>query len=308
MAQSLNVNRVATLYLGKILRNALLALILCLFTLWAGAGVLAQAPTITGFTPKSGNVGASVTISGTNFTGATSVKFNGFAATTFSVTSATTITATVPISASKGPISVTLPSGHASSTTDFTVVPRFQVLSPKNGNVLSGTVSVFVLLSDESDGGDIHMYVDGADYGTSNADAHSDDTRQLRFPIDTTSLSNGAHKIRVTGSNRLAYTINITTNNSINSVKYTPHSDPAGASSKSIACHITANLAVSQPWQVKINDLNGNAVKSFSGNGTAIDVVWDGTNSLGVQAADNLYLIVIAVSKTGTHIDNPISK
>ena len=35
------------------------------------------APTITSFSPTSGSVGKKVTINGTNFTGATSVKFNG---------------------------------------------------------------------------------------------------------------------------------------------------------------------------------------------------------------------------------------
>ena len=54
-----------------------------------------SAPTITSFSPTSGPVGATVTINGTNFTGATSVKFNGVTAT-FIVNSATKITATVP--------------------------------------------------------------------------------------------------------------------------------------------------------------------------------------------------------------------
>ena len=74
------------------------------------------APTIT-FSPTSGNVGTSVVITGTNLTGATSVKFNGVAAT-FVVNSATQITAAVPTGATTGKIEVDDPSGTVTSTTD----------------------------------------------------------------------------------------------------------------------------------------------------------------------------------------------
>src|SRR5438046_7017613 len=77
-------------------------------------------PTITSCTPASGPVGTSVTISGTNFTGATAVLFNSVSAS-FTVNSATAITATVPAGATSGPISVTTPDGTASSAGSFTV-------------------------------------------------------------------------------------------------------------------------------------------------------------------------------------------
>src|SRR5204862_990701 len=77
-------------------------------------------PTITSFTPGSGPVGTSVTISGTNFTGASAVLFNGTSAS-FTVNSATSIAATVPSGATTGPISVTTSGGTASSASSFTV-------------------------------------------------------------------------------------------------------------------------------------------------------------------------------------------
>ena len=77
-------------------------------------------PSITLISPTSGSAGASVTISGTNFTGTTSVKFNGTAAT-FAVTNASQITTTVPAAATTGAISVTTPNGTATSATTFTV-------------------------------------------------------------------------------------------------------------------------------------------------------------------------------------------
>src|SRR5438046_255433 len=104
--------------------------------------VIGSAPTITSFTPTSGPVGTLVTISGTNFTGATTVTFNGVSAS-FTVTSATTIQATVPTGATTGPLRVTTPGGTATSTNNFTVTVTLTVTTAGIG---SGTVT-------SSDGG-----------------------------------------------------------------------------------------------------------------------------------------------------------
>jgi len=80
-------------------------------------------PTIASFSPTSGAVGTVVQITGNSFTGATSVTFGGVKATTFSVSSSTTITATVPTGAKTGKIQVTTPGGTAASPTSFTVTP-----------------------------------------------------------------------------------------------------------------------------------------------------------------------------------------
>src|SRR5439155_13677201 len=85
---------------------------------------VASALRITNFTPTSGPVGTSVTISGTNFTGATAVTFNGVSAS-FTVTSPTAIQATVPAGATTGPLSVTTPGGTVTSFNAFTVNPLF---------------------------------------------------------------------------------------------------------------------------------------------------------------------------------------
>jgi hypothetical protein len=84
-------------------------------------GSLKIAPTVTGFSPASGAVGTSVTITGTALTGATKVTFGGVAATQFTVNSVTQITATVPTGAITGKIGVTTPGGSGMSATNFTV-------------------------------------------------------------------------------------------------------------------------------------------------------------------------------------------
>jgi hypothetical protein len=77
-------------------------------------------PGIVGFTPTSGPVGTTVTITGRNLSGATQVAFNGTPATLVSDT-ATQIVTRVPAGATTGPISVTTPKGTAIKAKTFTV-------------------------------------------------------------------------------------------------------------------------------------------------------------------------------------------
>ncbi|CAN5470697.1 hypothetical protein BH10PLA2_BH10PLA2_08480 [soil metagenome] len=101
------------------------------FTVTTGTG-----PTITSFSPPGGSLGTVVTITGTGFTGATGVTFNGTLAQNFSVVNATTITTTVPIGASTGPIVVTTPAGSAPSPTNFVVnAPSITSFTPPSGAV-----------------------------------------------------------------------------------------------------------------------------------------------------------------------------
>ena len=99
-------------------------------------------PTISSFTPATGPVGTSVVITGTEFTTATQVTFNGRNAPVFSINSATQITVTVPVGATTGPVSVASPLGTGVSATSFTVplVPVITSFTPTTGTV--GTVVI----------------------------------------------------------------------------------------------------------------------------------------------------------------------
>lgn len=84
---------------------------------WSGVAP-PPAPAVTGISPTSGPAGTAVTISGTNFTGATSVVF-GTASAAFTVTSSTKISATAPAGSGTVDVNVTTPAGtSASSTSD----------------------------------------------------------------------------------------------------------------------------------------------------------------------------------------------
>jgi uncharacterized protein (TIGR03437 family) len=70
--------------------------------------------------PASGKLGAKVIILGTSLTGATSVSFNGTAAT-FKVVSSAEIKTMVPAGATTGMVEVTTPVGTLKSNVAFQV-------------------------------------------------------------------------------------------------------------------------------------------------------------------------------------------
>ena len=108
-------------------------------------------PVITSFTPASGINGTIVKISGTNFTGASSVKFGGVEAASFVVDSATGITAVAGAGAS-GDVSVSTANGTASLPGFIYNGPVIQSYTPVtgvtgkvvtiNGLNFTGTISV----------------------------------------------------------------------------------------------------------------------------------------------------------------------
>src|SRR5262249_50684751 len=108
----------------------------------------AGAPTVTSISPTTGTTagGTSVTVTGTNFTAANSVLFGGVAASSFTLNSSTSITATSPPQAAGTvDIIVSTPSGSsASSSSDrFTYtnasLPTVTGLSPTSGSTGGGT-------------------------------------------------------------------------------------------------------------------------------------------------------------------------
>ena len=102
-------------------------------------------PTIASVSPTSGpqSGGTTITITGTNFLGASSVKVNSVAAASFTVVSATSITAVTPVGSSVGAksISVTTAGGTATKTLAFTYVgaPNLTSVSPSTGSTAGGT-------------------------------------------------------------------------------------------------------------------------------------------------------------------------
>jgi len=93
--------------------------------------------TVSAISPVSGITGSQVTITGTNFSGASSVKF-GTHVGAFSIVSTTQIAATVPNGAVPGRVSVTTPAGTGTSAKSFTPTLSITSFTPSKGP--AGTV------------------------------------------------------------------------------------------------------------------------------------------------------------------------
>jgi len=153
-------------------------------------------PSITSLNPTSGLVGASVTVSGANFgatQGASTVKFNGIAATPTSW-SATSIVAAVPAGATTGNVVVTV-GGVASNGASFTVQsdttpPVVTITAPANNSTVSATITLTATATDpDSAVSFVQFQVDGANMGAQLT------TAPYSLSLDTTTLSNATHSL-----------------------------------------------------------------------------------------------------------------
>ena len=100
------------------------------------------APTVAGVGPNSGSTtgGDSVILTGTNFTGATAVRFGEKSATGFSVNNATTIRATTPTHAAGAvTVEVTTPGGSAALTNAYTYVLPAPAAGPVGATVAANS-------------------------------------------------------------------------------------------------------------------------------------------------------------------------
>ncbi|PHK33968.1 hypothetical protein VF13_38140 [Nostoc linckia z16] len=109
---------------------------------------------ITSFTPATvcSQDSQTVTLTGRNFNGASSVKFNGVDAASYTVVNNTTITAVTPLGVTTGNITVTTPLNTATSGTALSVTNNPTVADITGGGVSMCTGSSIMLTSSPAGG------------------------------------------------------------------------------------------------------------------------------------------------------------
>jgi len=98
------------------------------------AGTFYIFPTVTDFTPKSGPYGATVVLTGLNFLDVTNLTFSAVNVS-FTVDSATQITATIPV-ATSGNLELYNPAGITTTLDVFTVEPQIQSFFTTTGKLV----------------------------------------------------------------------------------------------------------------------------------------------------------------------------
>jgi hypothetical protein len=240
-----------------------------------------SAPTVSALSVASGSTagGTSVVITGTNFTGATQVSFGGVAASSFTVNSATQITATAPAQAAGVvDILVTTPNGTSAPTTfdQFTYslpAPTVTALSPTSGATGGGTL---VTVTGTSFTGATKVL-----FGTTPAELF---------------VVNSATSISAVSPALVAGTVDVTV------------VTPSGTSATSSADHFTASSGANTPAVTGLSATSG----SIGGGGSvtitgtnlagATEVLFGGVaaTSVTVNSATQITVVVPPASATGT--------
>jgi hypothetical protein len=152
-------------------------------------------PTVTSVAPNAGLPagGTVVTIIGTGFTGATAVMFGATAATTFTVNSPTSITATSPVGTSTVNITVTTPGGTSATNAgdQFSygkAATTLTLTSSPNPSVYGQTVTFTATVTGRSPSGTVTFSQGGTQIGTAPLTNITATSATATFAISTLPL------------------------------------------------------------------------------------------------------------------------
>ena len=265
--------------------------------------VMGAVPTITTFSPASGAVGSSVTISGTGFsaTPAQNIVFFGATQATVSTVTTTSLTVTVPGGSTDQYISVT---NLATNLTAYSAMPFIVTLAGNinftdKQDIATGTNPFSVAIGDLDGDGKPDLAV---------ANSSSDKVSVLRNTSTSGSISFAGKVDYATGSSPHSVCIgdidgdgkpDLALANNAGTLTVYRNISSSGSFSFDSRVDFTAG---SNPWSVSIGDLDGDGkpdLVTANQNGNSISILkqlayaWTGTNSVPI-ASDNVTIPDVA--------------
>jgi Bacterial Ig domain len=188
---------------------------------------------------------------------------------------------------------------------DTAASPTVSILSPTNGQVFSGQMTVLVVATSSLPVLTTKLYVDGQEM------YESDDGSN--YVINTCEWLNGTHTLYAVATARSGmsgpsgtypiYTghgvssyIPVTFSNLVSEVAFSQvFFEPSLGQTQ----EVTANFAANCDWTLQIQDENSNTVRNASGSGNSMVFDWDGTGDGETNIADGYYTYLISAETNG---------
>jgi hypothetical protein len=160
----------------------------------------ALVPSLSSFTPAFGPSGSTVTISGSNLSAVTGVKFNGQSAV-FAIQSSSQITATVPAGIRAGKISLVYgsPEAEVLSTTNFEPLDGSGLATVVNGDGASPYVNTAIFAKGQSDNQTLAVTVSNPIVNSAISTVRITLPSDFQLPSSPNFLLNGAGTVSVSG-------------------------------------------------------------------------------------------------------------
>ena len=187
-------------------------------------------------------------------------------------------------------------------------LPVGSITAPASGEKVSGKVGIYGTATDAHfNYGDLYYKLDesAADWKYITSIPGPMAEAGWLGDGDTSNIPSGAYTIRL---RIFDYAGNITNiersvtvyNVGIYNVSATPAYFSPNADGQQDTTNIRASITALCDWTLKINAPQGGVVRTFTGNGTAIDQIWDGKDTAEAIAPDGIYTYTIDAKDTAS--------
>jgi Family of unknown function (DUF6345)/Bacterial Ig domain len=195
--------------------------------------------------------------------------------------------------------------------------PRISLVSPTNGTVVSGGLTITVSANTDQRLSYTTLYVDGEEMddadSVSNYFENSTNYEVDTYSINTCEWGNGLHTLFATArsasepegahdvpialiGHAVSTFVPVTFSNLVTRISFSqPFFDPNVGQTQQVSAVFAAN----SDWTLNIIDIHSNIVKTATGSGTSMLYNWDGTGNGGTNLPAGVYYYYISAETNG---------